>query len=121
MIFELLAKMLGNQTQNSQAQQHQNNPAFDNYPKEAFIQSNDNNSSNSTASNLFSSQDNNSMLPLLLSLLGKNGNSMANILDLLGRKDSTKDNLNNNKDNLNNNEKTQVSSTTQTLDDDILL
>lgn len=95
-IIELLARLFNSQQNFSPNQNFQNNtdnnPAFANYPKEAYIQSNqrpnaENNNFSSQPNNLANllgllggNGNENNMLPLLLSMLGKNPASIVESL-----------------------------------------
>ena len=90
-MLELLIRLLsGQQNFNSiftgQLSQNQpniyTNPSYKNFPHEAFVQSVNANTHNNSASGM---QDNN-MLSLFLSLLGKNNSSFSPIFEMLSKK-----------------------------------
>lgn len=110
-MLELFAKLLSNQPNLNQTTQNTtHNPSFDYYPKEAFNQNsfastqtaNQNSQQSNFAQNLFGMADflkngnENNLLPLLLSLLGKSGGSspLSSVLEMLTKKPSTENNDN---------------------------
>lgn len=70
-IFDLLKLMNMQNQQQSNPNIKINNPSFNNYPNDAFSQSSQYNNNQNQFSNLFGGDNN--MLPLLMSILGKNG------------------------------------------------
>lgn len=131
-MLELFAKLLSNQQNlNQTVQNTTHNPSFDYYPKEAFNQNcfastqNVNQSSHQSSQqsnptqNMFGMADllkngnENNLLPLLLSLLGKSGSSfpLSSVLEMLTKKQSTE----------NNNKPDDTPNGSTPIDDEILL
>ena len=80
-IFELL-KMFGGSTQPpTSSTQNFQNPAYSSYPKDAYNQNNNLQNSNSET-NLNTSFSFQNIMPMLMSMMGKNGN-VSQIMELL--------------------------------------
>lgn len=115
-ILEILSQLFASQStqqaNQSVFEQKQDNPAFANYPKEAFIQSlnSDQQAQQSQPgatplSNLFGGGNNNNLFPLIMSMLGKNPNGLSGILEAI----------------TNNGGKEKKESVATNIDDEILL
>ena len=122
-MLELFARLLSSQqnlninsTGNNAFQSNNTNPAYANYPSEAFAQSVNSQSTSqsssnflnnnlfsqtnnlSTLSNLLSGNGDNNLLPLLLSILGKNSNGLSSIFEApSAKKQSSEEESNNEK------------------------
>lgn len=90
-MLELFMRMFGNQTNSGfnngcffsqPSNSTHSNPSYSNYPHEAFTQNTSNNQQNSTPNAMAE----NNILPLLLSMLGKNNTSLSSIFETLSKK-----------------------------------
>lgn len=98
-ILELFIKLFSNQISQSNTPP-QNQTAFSNYPREAYSQNFSQNQqtpnfqNSGSNSNLLNSlfgngNSDNSMLPLLLSMMGKNGGGFSSVMETLNKKSTT--------------------------------